>query len=246
MRPILPLPLVLLLVICGGCARGDEQPAVPSGPPVADAPGAATVPGLESPPAAPTPPIADGGGQPRMDDLVHADDSLEAVRARLGATNVVPERLPSAEGDTMAGWILFPADPSRRLWVYLDESGTHPMMLLAGKGATAWTRSDGVRIGMSSQELAQLNGGPFGFMGFDWDYGGVVTDWRGGRLAPAGASAGPVRLCRPEPAKGTRMDDYPVGDSEFSSDDSRMLTNPARVCEFGVNIDPPPAEPEAA
>ena len=130
--------------------------------------------------------------------------------------------------------------------VKLGNKAFQVLMLLAGQEAVAWTRADGVRIGMSSQELAQLNGGAYGFMGFDWDYGGVVTDWRGGRLAPDGASAGPVTLCPRDAGVGQEPTEYPVGDSEFRSDDARLLVNPAWVCEFGVNIDPPADAPAAS
>ena len=229
------LLLALLLIAMGPACSRDT----PTGTPVdGDAPDAAVAtPPATASPATPAPDAPDA--PTRIEDLVRFDDTLAAVQARLGAGEVVAAMLPCAEGETTAGWTLFPADPSRRLSVYLDEAGVHPLMLLAGQEAVAWTRADGVRIGLSSQALAQLNGGPYGFMGFDWDYGGVVTDWRGGRLAPDGASAGPVTLCPRAAGLGEEPADYPVGDSEFGSDDARLLVNPAWVCEFGVNIDPP-------
>lgn len=229
-RLLLPVALLLALAACSG----DPAPAPPAddaGAPPADAPADTTTADV----AAPSTP-ADSAS---IESLVHDDDTLATLQQRLGPGEAVPEVLPGAEGETMSGWTLFPKDATRRLSVYLDEGGEHPLMLLAGREATAWTRADGVRVGMTSQELARLNGGPFGFMGFDWDYGGVVTDWRGGRLAPDGASAGPVTLCPPESREGQAPGDYPVGDSEFGSDDPRLLVTPARVCEFGINIDPP-------
>jgi hypothetical protein len=96
-----------------------------------------------------------------------------------------------------------------------------------------WARADGVRLGLTSTELQAKNGRPFKFLGFEWDYGGAISDWRGGTLAPDGVSRGPVVLCPPDPYP----DDYPAGDSEFPSDDPRMLARPAAVCEFGVNLD---------
>lgn len=247
MRSIPPLlPFVLLVVLGTACSRGEDAavpgPATSATDAAADAAPADAGSGAPAPAAeAPVPTDA----APRIEDLVRADDSLASLQERLGAANAVPQVLPGAEGETMSGWTLFPDDPARRLSVYLDDTGEHPLMLLAGQDAVAWERADGVRIGMSSQQLAQLNGGPFGFLGFDWDYGGVVTDWRGGRLAPDGASAGPVTLCPPETAAGSTPEDYPAGDGEFSSNDQRLLVNPAHVCEFGVNIDPPAAKPEA-
>lgn len=237
------LPLLLMLSAVGACSR-DPAPAEPAADPAADAAGAGRDVAHAEPDAAGVA-KADGtddaaASAPALADLVHADDTLASAQARLGAAVVVPEHLVGAEAETVSGWTLYPGDPTRTLSVYLDETGEHPLMLLAGQTATAWTRADGVRIGLSSQELAQLNGGPYAFMGFDWDYGGVVTDWLGGHLAPDGASAGPVTLCPPAAAEeGGEPPDYPVGDSEFRSDDARLLTNPATVCEFGVNIDPP-------
>jgi hypothetical protein len=229
--PLLP---VLLLAAAGACSR---EPA----PDAPRTPAASTAAPDPVPPREDTPPPADAAD--RIESLVRADDTLASLQARLGAGNAVAETLPGAEGDTLSGWTLFPADPTRRLSVYLDDTGEHPMMLLAGEDAIAWTRADGVRIGMTSQQLAALNGTAFGFMGFDWDYGGVVTDWRGGRIAPDGASAGPVTLCPPETPEGETPEDYPIGDGEFRSDDARLLTAPAWVCEFGVNIDPPAPGP---
>ena len=235
-RPLLPL-----LLVAAACSR--EPPAAP---PAEGAPDAgATV--ASAPPAASStaPSVApDAASDPaeRIEALVRFDDTLATLQARLGADAVVAGPLPGAEGESLPGWTLFPDDPSRRLSVYLDDAGAHPLMLLAGREAVAWTRADGVRIGMTSPELAQLNGGTFAFMGFDWDYGGVVTDWRGGRLAPEGASAGPVTLCPRDAGPGEEPPEYPVGDSEFGSDDARLLVDPAWVCGFGVNIDPPAPE----
>lgn len=229
MRVLRLLPLLLVLAT-GACSRDPVPPADEGA--VNDA--------ASAPADAVEPPAIEAPA--RIEDLVRADDTLASAQARLGADAVVAETLPGAESETVSGWTLFPTEPLRRLSVYLDEGGEHPMMVLAGQEATAWTRADGVRIGMSSQALAQLNGGAYGFMGFDWDYGGVVTDWRGGRLAPEGSSAGPVTLCPPEMAEGEDAD-YPVGDQEFSSDDARLLVKPAHVCEFGVNIDPPAPAP---
>lgn len=235
-RPLLPAVLLFGLAACSG---DPAPPATDAADATATQPADGADPSTDATTEVPVAPEAEPADTPRIDDLVRADDTLATLQQRLGADTAVPEILPGAEGETMSGWTLFPADATRKLSVYLDESGEHPLMLMAGQDATGWTRSDGVRIGMTSQELAQLNGGPFGFMGFDWDYGGVVTDWRGGHLAPDGASAGPVTLCLPEPVEGEPLGDYPVGDNEFGSDDPRLLLKPARVCEFGVNIDPP-------
>jgi hypothetical protein len=51
-----------------------------------------------------------------------------------------------------------------------------------------WQSSSGVKLGMTTDELEKLNGKSFSFSGFDWDYGGGVMGWNGGRLDKQGVS----------------------------------------------------------
>lgn len=167
----------------------------------------------------------------RLEDLVRADDTYDSLRARFG-TDVVRETLPGGEGEEVAGWVLFPKDPTRRIEIYPDEAGTHPASMLVREPST-WVRTDGVHAGMTSTDLAALNGRPFVFAGFGWDYGGVVTDWKGGALAHGGRFVGPVTLCEPD----NPPEDYPSGDRDFDSDLPVLKTRPAKVCNFGVTLD---------
>lgn len=131
----------------------------------------------------------------------------------------------------MPGWVLFPAEPLRRVEVYLDDAGAHPATLIV-RDHSSWVRADGLRIGLDLRALETLNGRPFAFSGFDWDYGGYVSDWKGGRLAHAGHFAGPVRLCPPD---GT-PESYPAGDRDFMSDLPAVRAAPPTVCELGVEL----------
>jgi hypothetical protein len=45
-----------------------------------------------------------------------------------------------------------------------------------------WSSATGIRLGMTTDELERLNGKPFAFSGFGWDYGGGVMDWNNGKL----------------------------------------------------------------
>lgn len=195
----------------------------------------ASVPGSVASP--PSRPAATANARPRLDDLVTARDTLDSLRARHGAAQVAVETLPGAEGETVDGWALFPADPARRVEIHLDEAGRRPVLLIVREGHAAFVRGDGVAIGMGSTALERLNGRPFAFAGFDWDYGGVVMDWRGGRLgaAPGGDAAGPTRLCPGAWPEGY-PEGYPAGDGEFASDLPVMRRHPAIVCELGVRL----------
>lgn len=84
---------------------------------------------------------------------------------------------------------------------------------------------------------------PIGFLGFDWDYGGAITNWNNGRLhrdPPLGA----VQLCPPE-TDATAESGYPSGDAEFDSGNAWVVAHPPTVCEFSVDLAPPPASEPA-
>ena len=155
---------------------------------------------------------------------VHAEDNARAL--------AFARELDGAEGETFPGWVLYPDDAKRRIEVFLEETGTHPASLRINAENSPWRRADGVRIGLTSAELQAMNGKPFEFLGFDWDYGGAITDWHEGKLAAANGGGGPVQLCPP----ASVPEHYPSGDALFPSDDPGMVASPATVCEFGVDI----------
>lgn len=50
------------------------------------------------------------------------------------------------------------------------------------KQSCRWHTADGISYGTTVKALERLNGRPFEFAGFDWDYGGVIRSWKGGKL----------------------------------------------------------------
>ena len=52
----------------------------------------------------------------------------------------------------------------------------------------------GYSFGDGIEAVEKANGGPFAVSGFEWDYGGFVTDWKGGKLKEAGGCATTVRF----------------------------------------------------
>lgn len=217
-----PFALILMLFAVSACR--DSADAPPAGPAASTAPASKA-----TSPAVPTPAVEVA---PVLDTLLRTGDTVATARARLGEAEVVEVDLPGAEGETAPGWRLYPNEDERTVEVWLNESG-RPQALYVRGSKSVWKRTDGVRLGLTTRELQAINGRPFKFFGFEWDYGGAISDWQGGTLAVDGSTRGPVVLCPPEPHPA----DYPVGDSEFSSDDARVLAAPAVVCEFGVNLD---------
>ncbi len=116
--------------------------------------------------------------------------SSKALLARFGKDAKVGD-IPGAEGQTTKGIILYPNDPARRLTVtYWDDAQTAVSNVSLGEKAMAWTAPGGLKLGATLAEVAAANGNPFEISGFDWDYGGYVTNLRGGKLAklPGGCS----------------------------------------------------------
>jgi hypothetical protein len=226
-----------LLAIAMGLAGCDApQTAQAPAPPVAVQPRASPV--AQAPGTAAT---TEPGFVALDAGVVDAGDSLDTLRARYGAGNVVAGTVPGAEGEEFAGWILFPDDPARRVHVYLDDAGKRPSLLRVLDRESRWQRSDGIRMGRTLAELAARNGAPVGFTGFDWDYGGGCCDWHGGRLERDPPTGG-MTLCPPETA-ATADPDYPMGDAQFDSTHPWVVAHPPAVCEFGVVLDPPPETP---
>ncbi len=94
------------------------------------------------------------------------------------------ENIPGAEGQTSKGVVLYPDDAARRLEItFWDDAQTVVSSISIGNGATGWTGPGGIHRGSSVAEVAAANGGPFELSGFAWDYGGYVTNLRGGKLA---------------------------------------------------------------
>ena len=156
----------------------------------------------------------------RLPGLFRASVTLDDLRARFGAANVRETQIAGAEGATAQGVVLFADDPKRRAELLLRE-GAEPrglaMMRVSGKDSR-WHLDNTVRLGMTLDELVALNGKPITFSGLDWDYGGTVSDWHGGRLAPREGDPvfRAVTLTHDtDPPEGA----FPLGDGEYRSDD---------------------------
>ena len=226
--------LALAALALAACDAPRGPVAAP--PPVAAGP-APAVTAPPTPPAISANPV-ESGFVVLDATVIGAADTLETLRARFGADNVVTARVPGAEGEEFAGWIVFPDDPKRRIHVYLDDAGTHPSLLRLLDRESRWQRSDGIRMGRTLTELAARNGAPVGFTGFDWDYGGSCCDWNGGKLERDPPTGG-MTLCPPQ-VDAVADPDYPMGDAQFDSSHPWVVAHPPMVCEFSLVLEPHP------
>ena len=142
-----------------------------------------------------------------------------------GNKNVVEQEIDGAEGQKIKASVLYPDDPKARLEiVWSDEKARRRPTLIRAADQSAWATTNGIRIGTALAEIEQMNGKPFKLSGFDWDYGGRVTDWQGGTLSkpqPGGCILG-VDFVHPEdfaggkPGQGDRRRRVPLRQCRYA------------------------------
>jgi hypothetical protein len=75
----------------------------------------------------------------------------------------------------------------------------------------AWKTKEGVHIGTTLAELERVNGGPFQFSGFGWDYGGAVFSSPRGKLHGLGVTIAPSKN------EDSKQAQQVMGDRQISS-----------------------------
>jgi hypothetical protein len=141
-----------------------------------------------------------------------------------GNNNVVYREIEGVQDKKTKASILYPADPKARLeFIWQNERARRRPGLIRAKDQSAWAAANGIRIGTALADVEKMNGKPFKLSGFDWDYGGQVTDWRGGALAkpqPGGCTLG-IEFVHPEDAPEENLTKV-SGDREILSDHADM------------------------
>lgn len=160
-----------------------------------------------------------------------ANATFAGLQQRFGAENVADQTLDGPEGEQYKATVVFADDPARRFEVNWAEGAQHqrPQNVIVDGEGSLWEGPSGLRVDMTLAELQAANGGPFDVSGFGWDYGGRVTDWRGGVLSQASCTLF-VGLSPEDDAAGAQ------GDAIFSSDSAAMAGANAHVSEFGLGF----------
>jgi hypothetical protein len=164
-----------------------------------------------------------GAANIRCEGPFGKDTSHAKLVAVFGAKNVVFQPVDGPDGVKMNATVIFPSDPKRRVEVlWQDENARKkPGSIVIGSQST-W-RARGFRIGETIADVEKVNGKPFKLSGFDWDYGGRVTDWQDGKLSkpqPGGCLLG-VDFVHPEDSPEANLAKV-TGDGEFLSDNADM------------------------
>jgi len=106
------------------------------------------------------------------------------LRVLFGEENVQPSDVDVGEGRTEHGTVIYPDEPARKmeiLWKDAEEK-RFPKRLIWTGDRTEWKTAEGISLGTTLKELERVNGKPFSFFGFGWDYGGTIRSWQGGKL----------------------------------------------------------------
>ncbi|MDC7677364.1 hypothetical protein [Asticcacaulis machinosus] len=121
------------------------------------------------------------------------------------------------EGEVSRTVVLYPKMPQRRIEVlFWDTAMTQVSDASLTPTATDWVGPGGVRLGTTLKEVEAANGKPFVLMGFGWEAGGTVVDFRGGALAHLDGCALKLRFAVPDKAA---LPEALRGDHPLRSDD---------------------------
>jgi hypothetical protein len=125
--------------------------------------------------------------------------------------------------------VLFPNDPLRRLEVWWSNPNRTGTYLIDIAGKSIWTGPDGLRLGLTLEQLEKLNHKPFKMKGFDNDDVASVSSWDDGALASlAGGCKAGVSIHSSAPAAPAEL---PAQD-EYSSHDPAMRALKPTVTEI--------------
>jgi hypothetical protein len=149
------------------------------------------------------------------------DASRPKLAASFGAQNVKFEDIGTFEEFTAPATIVYPNDPKQRLeFIWRDKNAKSDLAAIWIRGESLWTGPLGVRLGMPLAEVEKLNTKSFKLNGFDWDYGGLVTDWQDGAMARLKGGCQTSVMFVPGP--GIKDIDAVVGEQKFLSSDKNM------------------------
>ncbi|MHB1078048.1 MAG: hypothetical protein ACYC67_01515 [Prosthecobacter sp.] len=158
--------------------------------------------------------------------LIKPGMSATDIERAYGKDNLKLQKIPGAEGEEIDGAKLF-ADTDRELEIVWDPDNEKKKVVfdirVMGK---AWKFENGLKSGMTVEEVEKINGKPFKIAGFEWDYGGYAN-FEGGKLE------GKVSI-RFSPTT-ENIPEYLSGDKQLSSADKQLRAAKPLVDE-GISV----------
>lgn len=158
--------------------------------------------------------------------LIKPGMTASDIEHAYGKKNLKLQKIPGAEGEEIDGAKLF-AGTDRELEIVWDPDTDKKQVVfdirVLGK---AWKFDNGLKSGMTVEEIEKINGKPFKIAGFDWDYGGYAN-FEGGKLD------GKVSI-RFSPST-ENVPEYLSGDKQLSSTDKQLRAAKPLVDE-GISV----------
>lgn len=177
-----------------------------------------------------------------LENLLDIPNEAELIRV-YGNEYVTYDTMWGAEGFFTMGTIL-KTEPATHVEITWSDSGKKQGIIsvtLVSDGDFfadtlengLWKSRTGVYIGMSVNDLQKVNGRPFTFSGFGWDYGGGVMRWEGGALEGKGLA---VQLAEGPQAPEVSESEYNqvIGDIPVTSDNLVVKKLQARVWSISI------------
>lgn len=162
-------------------------------------------------------------------NIVKAGDTAKTIAARYKGETAI-EETTGAEGATAKALAIFPKDPARKLFVsFFDDEMTKLSAIGPAQGASHWTIA-GLKLGSPLADVIKANGGKFEISGFEWDYGGYVTDLKGGKLSSL--DGGCVVTIRFSPPEGKEVPAALSGEKSIASADAKLAKLNPHVSEI--------------
>ena len=167
---------------------------------------------------------------------IRPDMSILDIERVYGAEQLVTTEVALGEGMTAPGYRLFPDQRDEALLLLGEDKRPATVTVRSPEARWYSPKPAFLMVRMRLAELVASNGCPFTFSGFNWDYGGTVTDWRGGRLTGTR-----VRLSyAPESLTTEGLPDRLQGDQPIPSDAEELQPLDIYVAEFTVGLRPNP------
>lgn len=167
---------------------------------------------------------------------IKADSDENDLLDAYGPANVIRhDTIYTAEGDYEIGTTLYKGTPDETAVLWTDsakQARPSAVKLILNvdpasaktRGKSRWKTANGVRLGLTISEIEKLNGKPFKLYGFEWDFGGSVTDWQKGKLQAPGKEmylTMSFGYTDPSPAQQAAIGKV-SGDAEFLSSNPAM------------------------
>ncbi|MEO1451280.1 MAG: hypothetical protein AAFV07_17245 [Bacteroidota bacterium] len=88
------------------------------------------------------------------------------------------------EGQPLEATVILPGDADEIKIVWKNTERTQIKAVYFDKINSGWYTPQGLTVGLPLMELTKVNKAPVHFYGFNWSYGGTISGWAKGKLAP--------------------------------------------------------------